>query len=395
MLKKLKELDRLILLLTLILTVIGLIMIFSASSYHAIANGLSAHNFMLRQLMFVLIAFVGGFIVYIWPHEKLKKSSLIRGLIAITVGLLVFVLLFTEPINGARAWINLGPINIQPAEIAKFTIIYYLADVLSGKQKKIRESFFHATIIPLGVIGIMLGLMALQPDMGTVTIISGITFIMLMSCGIKPSKSIGLTLLAGLGVAAAFFIMINFGDRLPFVQAYQIERFIAFVEPFENFEGSGHQVVMSLYAFARGGFWGVGLGNSVQKTGYLPEAHTDFIMAIIGEELGLFLLLAILAIYFLLVLTLYRRSIQASEPFNSLVLAGVASMLFIQAVVNLGGVVGLLPITGVTFPFISYGGSSYIVTFASICLALNCIRDEKKIRRQRKELQQENVSETN
>lgn len=376
--QKLKWIDYGILIPTLLLIVIGIIMIYSAGSYTAIVNFGNQNHYLIRQSIFAVIALFLLAFVFFMNSKLLRQKKLMPFIIGLTIILLAVVLLIGDEVNGARAWINLGPFNIQPAEIAKLVIIWYLAYYFSKKQNRIVDDFKETIKYPLVLIGVMLLLILCQPDMGSIFIILAIIFVMLVTSGTSLKVVFSLTAsvvgVCGLGLV----ILFSFGDKLPFVQTYQLERLVAFVHPFEHAQSSGLQLVNSYYALSRGGFLGVGLGSSVQKTGFLPEPQTDFIMAIIGEELGLLGVFIILGLVFFLIARIYRKVRHYHSSFNALFSIGIATMLLIQVCVNIGGMVGLLPITGVTFPFISYGGSSLMINCVAVGLVLNVDSNEAR-----------------
>lgn len=219
-------------------------------------------------------------------------------------------------------------------------------------------------------MAVFLFLVMLQPDMGGVIIIGGICFVMFLLSGIRFQY--GLLAISGVGIFYTLFvgIMKLFGN-LPFMPTYMAERFTAFLDPFQDMQDSSFQLVNSFYALARGGMFGVGLGESVQKSGYLPESHTDFIISITAEELGLVGVVVVLTLFFYLVYRIYRISLRVKDSYSQLVCIGIATMFLIQGTINVGGAIGILPLTGVTFPFMSYGGSSILVSSVAIGIIHN------------------------
>lgn len=387
--RKLNWLDYSVLVPTIILIIIGIIAVYSAGSFTAIETFGNQNHFLIRQSIFAIIGLVVLAMFFLVNIKILKHKKVIPIVTIGTIILLVVVLLFGDEVNGARAWINLGFFNIQPAEIAKLAVIWYLAYYFSKKQNQIVGNFVNTVKNPMIMIIPILFLLIFQPDIGSALIILGIVFIMVISSGTSLKVSFSLVGVAILGMVSAFGLLYFFGDSLPFIQDYQLDRIHAFMDPFAYADSSGLQLINSYYALSRGGLFGVGLGNSVQKTGFLPEPQTDFIMAIVGEELGLVGVLSILAILVFLIIRIYLNGIRSYHSFNSLISIGVASMLLIQVVINIGGLIGLIPITGVTFPFISYGGSSLIINCMAIGFALNAqgseMRNREKLARERSE----------
>ena len=294
---------------------------------------------------------------------------------------LLYLLIFGTEIKGAKGWINIvGPFNLQPAEFTKLVVIWYIAFVFSKKQNQIIHDFKNAAIKPFLLVMTMILFIVLQPDVGNAAIIFLIAILMIFSSG--ASVKIGL-FFSGLGfalVSLLAWVIRYHRNWLFFMKDYQYNRFLAFWDPFELAESTGMQLVNSYYALSRGGLFGVGLGESVQKTGYLPEPHTDFIISIIGEELGLLGIFILIGVFVFLIMRIYLIGIRSKNPFYSLCCIGIASMLLVQSGVNLGGLLGLLPITGVTFPFISYGGSSTLLLAMSMGVVCNIAASENKYR---------------
>ncbi|GAA0360807.1 FtsW/RodA/SpoVE family cell cycle protein [Alkalibacterium iburiense] len=291
--------------------------------------------------------------------------------IAITTFSLLLLLIYGREIYGARRWIETPFFNIQPAEIAKVMIIWYLAYILSRRQKKINEDFFKAIVAPIILVAFIVFFIYIQPDTGSSFIIVIVGTLMIFASGISPKLAV-ISGISGISLLLAVSQLIrHYGTRLFFLNEYRYNRFLGFWDPFTLAEGSGLQLVNSYYALGRGGLFGVGFGNSVQKTGYLPFPYTDFIVSIIGEEFGLIGIMLLLIMATLLISRMFLTAVRSNRPFDSLLCIGIASLFLIQSLINLGGVVGLMPITGVTFPFISYGGTSLIVLSGTLGLIAN------------------------
>ncbi|MFT8389315.1 MAG: FtsW/RodA/SpoVE family cell cycle protein, partial [Lentilactobacillus hilgardii] len=287
---------------------------------------------------------------------------------------LIGLLAVGQTVNGAAGWIHIGGINIQPAEFAKFYLIILVADAVDRDENELTISTSHwwqALRHPLLIVAVMLILIFFQPDVGGAAINFAIVFIMLIASGFSWKR--GVTYLVGFGIAAYAFMMVVLVplSESGKIQSYQLSRITAFVNPFKHATGVGQQLVNSFYAISNGGLFGSGLGNSIQKTGYLPEPNTDFIMAILTEELGALATVAVMAILALIIFRTVLIGIRCNSTYQSLICYGVAAYLTVQALFNMGGVVGLLPITGVTFPFISYGGSSMMTLSLCIGIVLN------------------------
>lgn len=368
---RIKYVDKWIILPYLALTLFSIIMVYSASSYSALHDYGNPHFYLPRQAVFVGMGYISFIVGWFFPFQILRKKRVVMAGIALTTFSLFLLLIYGREIYGARRWIETPFFNIQPAEIAKVMIIWYLAYILSRRQKKINEDFFKAIVAPIILVAFIVFFIYIQPDTGSSFIIVVIGTIMIFASGISPKLAV-ISGISGVSLLLAVSQLIrHYGTRLFFLNEYRYNRFLGFWDPFTLAEGSGLQLVNSYYALSRGGLFGVGFGNSVQKTGYLPFPYTDFIVSIIGEEFGLFGIMLLLAMITLLISRMYLTAVRSRHSFDSLLCIGIASLFLIQSLINLGGVIGLMPITGVTFPFISYGGTSLIVLSGSLGLIAN------------------------
>lgn len=369
--ERLKHVDKYIVVPYLLLTVFSIMMVYSASSYSALNDYGNPHYYLPRQIIFVGMSYVLFLVALFFPLKILKNKKYVMLGILITALSLVFLLLFGREINGAKGWIETPLFNIQPAEFTKFTVIWYLAYILSKKQKIIIENFFKAIVAPIGLVSLIVLMIYVQPDTGSAFIIVLIGTVMIFASGVSPKLGTGFGLIGVTSLLGLTQLIKAYGTRLFFLNENRYRRFQGFWDPFQLAEGDGLQLVNSYYALSRGGLLGVGFGNSVQKTGYLPFPYTDFIVAIIGEEFGLLGITIFLFVFALMVSRMILTAIRSKSAFHSILSIGVAAMFLIQSMVNLMGVVGLMPITGVTFPFISYGGSSLMVLSVSLGLVAN------------------------
>jgi len=356
-------------------------MVYSSSSYIAMTTYDNAEHYFIRQSIFVGL----GLGLFVFTFLLSKRIFRTKRIVMIAVGLIMFsliwLLVFGKEINGAKGWIELGgPFNLQPAEFTKLVVIWYFAYVFSIKQKLLVNNFKQAILKPGFLVIAMIFLIFLQPDVGNAAIIFMIGAIMLFSSGAPLKFGFSFTALVTLLAGGLMWVIRHHREWVPFLADYQYNRFLAYWDPFELAESTGMQLVNSYYALSRGGLLGVGLGESVQKTGYLPFPYTDFIMSIVGEELGLVGILVIVGVFIFLVMRIYLIGIRTKNPFHALVCIGIASMMLVQGFINLGGLLGLMPITGVTFPFISYGGSSTIVLAISMGVVCNITATELKVR---------------
>lgn len=375
-----------------ILLVVGLLMIYTAGSYEALSAGLAANYYVMRQGIFAVVGFIVLLLLLMMNIDVFRKNWILVILTAIVSLALGYVLIFGDIINGAKGWIDVGFASIQPIEFAKPVLILLIANYLSKYEDKINQNGLKGLIygdghiiaknlvVPLICLAWLVIAFAL-PDIGGMALLASIVLFMLLGSGVKSKWT-----LAILGTAVVIYLGgVIFLSNVDLSQVapdnYQLSRLTSFVDPFADELGDGMQLVNSFYALANGGMFGLGIGQSMQKTGYLPEAETDFILAIIGEEFGFFVLIAILAIYFFMTFYLYYRAQKMETSYLQLILIGVGTYFFAQATINLGAILGLLPITGITFPFMSYGGSSIFNTSIMIGLALSALRRDQRIKR--------------
>ncbi|WP_318767690.1 FtsW/RodA/SpoVE family cell cycle protein [Lactiplantibacillus carotarum] len=377
MMKKLHYLDYVLVIPYLILSAIGIVMVYSSSSFVATQNGSTPTGYLIKQLMWVVIGLGVAFFCMNLKIEYFQRTRFWGWLGFVMLGVLVGLALFGKSINGAAGWIVLGPVSIQPAEFCKFYLIVYLSAIIAQREAHFGIARFRELGSQFIMLFAMLLLIFLQPDLGGATINLAIAAVILFASGIPYFVGVGM--FAG-AVGTFEWVLIPLVKHLPsslFKHSYQLRRFIGFMDPFKTASGDGTQLVNSYYAISNGGLTGVGIGNSLQKRGYLPEPNTDFIMSITAEELGLLGILFIMVLLAVMVGRMVFIGVRSKHTFNSLVCFGVAAYLTIQAFINVGGIVGLIPITGVTFPFISYGGSSMVVLTLSLGLVLNISALEK------------------
>ncbi len=383
-----------ILLPYLILSVLGLIMVYSTTSATLIQYNLSPFRSVLNQGAFWLLSLTAISFIYKLKLNFLNNSKVLTLVMMIEVFLLIVARFFTKEVNGAHGWIVLGPISFQPAEYLKIIIVWYLASTFSRRQKEIATYDYQALtrnrwwpnqfsdLKDWRVYSMVLILLvAAQPDLGNAAIIVLTTIMMISVSGIGYKWFSALltliTITSAISLGSISVIGVERVARIP-VFGYVAKRFSAFFNPFHDLTGSGHQLANSYYAMSNGGWFGVGLGNSIEKRGYLPEAQTDFVFSIVIEELGLIGATLILALVFFLILRILNVGIKAKNPFNSMMALGVGGMILMQVFVNIGGISGLIPSTGVTFPFLSQGGNSLLVLSVAIGFVLNIDASEKR-----------------
>ncbi|MGZ1293377.1 FtsW/RodA/SpoVE family cell cycle protein [Lactobacillus delbrueckii subsp. bulgaricus] len=361
----------------LLLMTIGVIAVYSASSEILLINGFKATAYGQKQLFYAFFGVLICLACYSINLDYLRRGKLLLWLLVIVAGLLVYVLFFGQAVNGAKGWINLGPINIQPLELAKLVLTLYLARMLAKADGRLVRGHIISQLLPTAIIaGLLMILVLIEPDFGGTAIIFCLVLIMYSVSGIPTGyillSIIGITVL----VVGGFSLIVAWNPS--FLQdVYVYKRFIAFLHPFKTAANEGAQLVNSYYAIHNGGLFGLGLGNSIQKRGYLPEPYTDFILSIIAEEVGSLGALVVLGLLFYLMILIMERGVKAQSQYSTLICFGVTAIIFFQTLFNVGAVLGLMPITGVTLPFISYGGSSLWVLSAAIGLVLNVIAEEK------------------
>ena len=358
-----RKMDKTLLITSIILLVIGIVMVFSASNVTSFMKyQTTPYHFFNRQLLFLFIGLILAFIILRFNTKSYGYISwlLIPGLIA----LLAAVLVSGKMVNQARSWISILGIQFQPSEFVKVVSIVWMASICGGKSKPAIKTY----VIMFSIIAIMAILIMIQPDLGTTIIYLAIIFMMFMSLNI--SHKIKRNIFIGiLGVAVlAIILLMNNGVQV-FVQR-QMDRFTSFKNPCseEKFYTTGNQLCNGYIAFNNGGLMGLGLGNSTQKYLYLPEAYTDFIFAITVEELGLIPSSVILILMFIVLWRIFLVAKRSSTDRGKLMCYGIFWYILIHIVVNLGGVMGLIPLTGVPLPFLSYGGSFLICLVASLAI---------------------------
>lgn len=382
--RKLHYLDLKIFIPYLLLVILGVVLVYSASSDILLQNGFKPSIYGERQAIYAIVAFVFfGIPFFLLKLQVFKNQKFVATFLGISMVLLLFLVVLkfiggsAAAVNGAVGWINLGFINLQPLEVAKLALVIYLAYVLDRRDGKlVRGQIWENLSHPALLTGVMMALVIVEPDFGGTAILFMIALVMFSVSGVPTS--IALKWLAGIvvGVLAVFLLVVAWNPK--FLQnSYQFKRLMSFMHPFALERKGGAQLVNSFYAIHNGGLFGVGLGNSMQKRGYLPEPYTDFILSIAAEEIGVIGAIFIVGILFYLMLRIMEVGIKASSQFNALVCFGVTTIIFTESLFNIGAVLGLLPITGVTLPFISYGGSSMIVLTCCIGLVLNISANEK------------------
>lgn len=369
-----KYIDFTLLIAYIILCFIGLVMVYSASMVAATKGSLTGgipvagNYFFIRQLMYCIVGFGIVFFMSYFMHINILKNKRVQQIMIFSVfGLLVLTLLIGTEINGSTSWINLGFMNLQASEILKVVMILYLSFIIDKRRNRLKQ-FKLALMMPLFLIGTCIGLVLLQNDTGQALLLCMIVLCVFAysGIGIKAILKWSGPILAGVVLLIVFSIVFKGG----ILSQHQADRFHVMENPFNYESGIGYHLANSLLAIGNGGLFGKGLGNGVMKLGYLPEPHTDFIFAVIAEELGL---VGVLFIIGLLMFIVYKGFLYAGLTdsfFFKLVCVGISSYIGVQTFVNLGGISGAIPLTGVPLPFMTFGGSSMLSLSIAIGILL-------------------------
>lgn len=354
--------DAMIALCTLALLTIGLVMVYSASAVLSFHEHGDYFYYLKRQLLFAVLGVIAMFVTMntdYWIWKKYAKVGLIVCLILLVAVLIPGIGVIR---GGARSWLGIGSFGIQPSEFMKLGMIVFLSKLLSEQQSKI-TLFTKGLVPPLALMGLAFGLIMLQPDLGTGAVLVGASLLIIYIAG---ARLLHLSYLGMVGAAGLVGLII--------AAPYRLKRITAFLDPWQDPLGAGYQAIQSLYAIGPGGLVGLGLGMSRQKYSYLPEPQTDFIFSIIAEELGFIGGALVLILFMLLVWRGMRTAITAPDTFGSLLATGIVGMIGVQVIINIGVVIGMFPVTGITLPLISAGGSSLTLILASIGVLLNISR---------------------
>ncbi|MCU4674214.1 cell division protein FtsW [Catenovulum sp. 2E275] len=351
--------DRSILLIAITLACLGLVMVASASIPYAMREFDNPLHFVIRHIIYLVLSFIAMGAVMKLPISWWEKFN--PYLLFVALGLLIAVLIMGKTVNGATRWLSFGPLNIQAAEPAKLFFFAYLAGYLVRREADLKQNL-KGFLKPLAVFFILAILLLIQPDLGTVVVMFATTVGLLFLAG---SKLIQFFALFMTGIMAIVALII--------LEPYRLKRVTSFLDPWQDPFGSGYQLTQSLMAYGRGDWFGTGLGNSIQKLDYLPEAHTDFVVAILAEEFGFIGVSCVIALTFFLVakvISLGSRAIKKENVFAGYLAYAIGIWISFQAAVNIGASAGILPTKGLTLPLVSYGGSSLIVMSVAIGLVL-------------------------
>jgi cell division protein FtsW len=377
-------LDRSLVLATLAIISIGLVMISSASISFAEHNYGDGFFYLKRHLIFLVMALTVAIVFLSVPSRIWYRYGVPLLLLTLLMLLAVLIPGIGRKVNGSQRWIPVGSINLQVSELAKFAVILFMAGYLERHQRQLRVQW-QGFMKPVTVLGVMIFLLLLEPDFGSAVVMSGTVLGMLFIAGVRLWQFSALLVLGVSGLVG-----------IALMSPYRVQRLVTFLDPWADQYNTGYQLTQSLIAYGRGEWLGVGLGNSVQKLFYLPEAHTDFIFAIYAEEFGLLGVAVVIGLFILLVsriLYVAKKALHRQDWFAAYSCFGIAMMLAGQAFINIGVTSGLLPTKGLTLPFISYGGSSLLVCSMMVALVLRISREmdnapavAKQVRRDRAEM---------
>lgn len=351
--------DYLIIIVTIALLSVGVVVVYSSSAVMSLVNIGDSFYFAKRQMLWAVIGIIAMLTIMKYDYWKWQT---IAGKILLSCYVFLFLVLIPgigSVRNGARSWIDLGFMSLQPAEFAKLGVIIYLAYWLSKNQDSITD-FKRGFLPPLGICIMTFGIIMLQPDLGTgsVLFLTGMIIIFTAGARIKHILLIG-------SLAIPAFI------ALVFIAPYRVKRLTSFMDPWADPLNTGYHIIQSLYAIGPGGLMGLGLGRSRQKFFYLPEPQTDFIFSILSEELGFIGGSFVICLFILLIWRGMRTAITAPDLFGTFLATGITGMIAVQVIINIGVVTGSFPVTGITLPFISYGGSSLVLMLCSVGILLN------------------------
>ncbi|HXH24807.1 MAG TPA: putative lipid II flippase FtsW, partial [Vicinamibacterales bacterium] len=360
--RKLKS-DKMLFTATLLLVCASIVMVYSASAVVALERFDSPYLFLTKQALWTALGFAVLAIAMHIDYRTYRQDAFVWALLGIVAVLLVGVF-FSAPVNGTRRWLNIGPLGIQPSELAKIAAVLFTALVLERRLHRINELSY--SLAPIGiVVGVLFGLIVLQPDYGTAIILLFIVGTMIFAAGLHYKYIAG----AALAAVPVLYVLLMSAD-------YRRRRLLAFWDPWSDPLGDGFQIIQSLIAVGTGGAFGRGLMGGVQKLFYLPEPHTDFIYAVIGEELGLAGATAVLVCFCVIAWRGLRIATRAADTFGALVALGLTTMIAVQAFVNMSVVLGLMPTKGIPLPLVSNGGSSLLVNLLGMGILLNISQHE-------------------
>ncbi|HUW66084.1 MAG TPA: putative lipid II flippase FtsW [Spirochaetia bacterium] len=351
---------------TLFITVLalvsfGVVMVFSASMYSALTTYHDSFYFLKRQLVWVVLGLGAMIFAMNFDYRNLRRLAAPALVVGFALLLVVLVPGVGKQVYGAQRWIIVGPLVFTPSELVKLCLVIFTAFGLARRRDSLQT--MRGLMPFLVLLGLACGLILLEPDLGTAVTLAGTIFIMFFAAGanLRSLGFLGMVGVAGVGAAIV-------------AAPYRMSRFLAFLDPWKSPQGVGYHIIQSLYALGSGGLFGVGLGQSKLKFLWLPASHTDFIFAIVGEELGFLGATMLIALFGVFAWRGYKIAVTAPDPFASLLAAGLTTGIILQAVINMGVVTSSLPVTGIPLPLVSYGGTSVVFTLLGVGILLNISR---------------------
>lgn len=351
--------DAVLLLVTLILVTMGTAMIYSSSSIIALEKFKDGQYFLKKQILFVFMGLIALVMLSKIPYVQLKKYAYPGIAVCILLLALLFVPNVGSKRGGATRWMDLGLFSFQVTEMVKIALVVFLAHFLSRKVHQLKK-FTRGILLPLSITSVIIALVLLQPDFGTAVIMATILLLMLCLAG---SQMKHLLILA--------MVFLPVGALLIWQRGYRLARLTAFLDPWKDAGNTGFQIIQSLLSFGSGGAFGKGLGDGMQKLFYLPEPHTDFILSIIAEETGFVGVTIVIVLFAIFIFRGFMIAVKAPDLFGSLLAAGLTMVIALGAFINIAGVMGLIPLKGLALPFLSYGGSSFIMSMTAVGILLN------------------------
>lgn len=355
-----RQLRQMLFIIMCALLALGTVAVYSSSSMASEATYGGTLRFVTHHLISIACGLGLGLACLALPYQGLRRS--VRWLLLLTLFLLVLVMVFGQEVGGARRWFHLGRWSLQPSEFAQLSLILYLADLLARKTETLHR-FWQGLLPPLLATGLTAGLVLIQPDLGTAIAMGAVSLLLL---SVAKARWQHLAIVAA--VAAVALVVLIAGAE------YRRRRILAFLDPWQDPRGSGYQILQSYFAMASGGAVGLGVGASLQKLFYLPSAHTDFIFAIIGEELGLVGTTAVISLFALFLACGFRIAMGIQDLFSKYLVCGLVGMISLEAVINMAVVIGLLPTKGLPLPLVSYGGSSMVMNLLACALIFQASR---------------------
>lgn len=351
--------DIILLLVTLILVTVGTVMIYSSSSIIALEKFKDGQYFLKKQIFFVILGLISMVLLTKIDYTTWKKAAY-PGII---LSLIMLALLFIPHIGlkrgGATRWLNLGLFSFQVSEMVKIAMVVFLAHLLARKAHLLKK-FSRGVLIPSAITAVVISMILMEPDFGTAVIVASILILMLCLAGSRMTHLMFL--------AAAF---IPVGVWLIFHKGYRLARLTVFLDPWKDAGNTGFQIIQSLISFGSGGAFGVGIGDGMQKLFYLPEPHTDFILSIIAEESGFIGVSMVIILFSIFVFRGFMIAMKAPDMFGTLLAAGLTMVIAMESFINIAGVMGLIPLKGLALPFLSYGGSSFVMSMIAVGILLN------------------------